>query len=189
DLVMILPERYTLERGCLEQVTELFADAQPQAAAFSVLLHTPDGLGRRVWQPGGLDVTAVLADPRSVAPVLCLRRQVWTTLSGLDEMLNQLAGCELWLRLLLGGYAVRLVADALTARELIDEDAPDEQAHLREYRAVLEKHREAAEQAMAGILVAREIAFGVARNRHAELGSARDDELAELDPLPAPAAH
>jgi peptidoglycan/xylan/chitin deacetylase (PgdA/CDA1 family) len=191
--LVVLPSGLTLHESFIERCESAFrGDTSVAAIAPSIALRTADGTGELHWIPEGLTPTAVLSDTRSVPPAFAIRRDVWESLGGFDETLDGLIAYAFWLRLVGAGLKAEVLSDPLIAVELVDglpRDLPDDQQHLRCFRAVLERHAAAVERDMTGVLVSREVRFGRLREVHRDLLARRDEDLAELDRLRAEAAH
>lgn len=192
EYLAIVPEGFTLHRRFIEVGATALDGGNVSALALPILLRTADGLGVLSWHPSGVDAAAILADPRSVGPVFFIRRSAWHALGGLDDSLDSLAEYDLWVRLVLGGHSIAVVADALVSREMpvaTDPSVSDDRVWLSVFRSILEKHRAAVDPVMVELLTMSELRFGVLRERHARLVSRRDAELAELERLRSEAAH
>ena len=142
--------------------------------------------------PQGLDAAAVLADPASLPPVFVIRRSAWEAIGSFAEDLDALVELELWLRLTLSGAPVAPLQDPLVVRELgvrAGTLLANDDEYLVHLREVLARHEGALADHMHQVLIARELRFGQARERHRTLIVRRDSDLAELDALRATAAH
>lgn len=193
ELVAVVPAGFVLPPTFLERCSIALGSA-PEIAALApgVEVRTPDGLGSGAWMPDGLQAAGVLADPASLPPVFVIRRSAWEAIGGFAEDLDALVELELWLRLTLSGRRIAPLQAPLVVRELgvragtalVKDD--EYLVHLRE---VLTRHEGALAEHMHQVLIARELRFGQARERHRTLIVQRDNDLAELDELRATAAH
>ena len=142
--------------------------------------------------PAGVEAAGVLADPASLPPVFVIRRSAWDAMGGFAEDLEALVELELWLRLTLSGRRVAPFQAPLVVRELgvrIGTALTKDDEYLVHLREVLTRHEGALAEHMHQVLIARELRFGQARERHRTLIAQRDSDLAELDGLRATAAH
>jgi peptidoglycan/xylan/chitin deacetylase (PgdA/CDA1 family) len=193
DVVAVVPAGFILPSTFIERCSIGLGSA-PEIAALApgVEVQTPDGLGSAVWMPEGVDAAAVLADPASVPPVLVIRRAAVEAIGGFAEDLDALVELDLWLRLTLSGRRVAPLLHPLVVRELGVRTATqlaNDDDYLLHLREVLVRHEGALAEHMHHVLVARELRFGQARERHRTLIMRRDNDLAELDALRAAAAH
>jgi peptidoglycan/xylan/chitin deacetylase (PgdA/CDA1 family)/SAM-dependent methyltransferase len=186
---VIVPEGYTLHETFLEQCALVFRDGCA-AIAPAVAYQTPDGTGELVSIPESVSIIALLADTRSVPPVLAIRRDAWDALKGFDENLGALVEYEFLLRLISRSERVAILRHPLVQRELetVSHEMGDD-LRVRSFEAVLDRNRDVVERDMRELLIRREIRFGQLRTLHREILVDRDSRLAELDRLRAEASH
>ncbi|HEX6974215.1 MAG TPA: polysaccharide deacetylase family protein [Vicinamibacterales bacterium] len=190
DIIALMPAGVELRPRAVTSIVAAFErDPACDAIASPLLVHTPDGLGETVRHFHGITATKMLSDPAGVPPVIFVSRAAWDSSGGLDERFGSLALYELWLRLAFAGSRIVSLDEPAVARELAAEAGPEAIDSLAALTAIFECHRARIEPLMAEVLIAREVRFGLLRERHQRAIAERDRDLAELDRLRAETAH
>jgi peptidoglycan/xylan/chitin deacetylase (PgdA/CDA1 family) len=189
NFFVIIPEGYTLHETFLGRCELAFGEGCA-AIAPAVAYHTPDGIGELVSTPDPLSISVLVADTRSIPPVVAIRSEAWRDLNGFDETLPALVEYEFLLRLIASGRRIDILQTALVHREL-ERDSQDMSDDLRaaSLEAVLDRNLAMVNRELRELLIRSEIRFGQLRTLHRELLVERDAKLAELDRLRAEAAH
>ncbi len=191
EYVAVIPGGFLPAPALLERaVAVLRRDESVAAVAPDVSVLAAGGMDAAVWGPPAVEASALLADPARTPPVFICRRSAWER-APFDERLGGLVDYEFWLRLALAGAVLLPLPGPLVARDAaaMTRSSVSDDEYLRQFRAVLDRHRDAAAAHMRTALVEREVGFGRTREVHRELLARRDADLAELDRLRAEAAH
>jgi peptidoglycan/xylan/chitin deacetylase (PgdA/CDA1 family) len=185
---------FSIATDAVGRIADAFAES-PDAAALvpGVVVRSTDTRYAARWEPGPLDVPALLADPRTLPPVIAINCDAAARAGGFDSSFGSLAAHELCIRMALqGAPVVRIPGDLV----FCDAGAgplwltpPDEMEHLARWRRILEAHRPALDAHLREVIIRREAGYGRLRDLHLDAVARRDADLRTLDDLRAGSAH